>query len=164
MKAASENSPSAVQRYREELRESGFRPVQIWVPDLRKRTVADDCAKQSASIAPAPAEEGHGLNRGAVLNVTIDAAEAQVVVLQAPCFDRHGTILVARLTTNTTEAPLLRIPVRLKRPFRLKSPMKIMIDDLITLPVDDVLHHIGDIDKQTSMALTRALSLFVGIA
>ena len=36
-----------VQKHRTALRESGLRPVQIWVPDTRRAGFAQECRRQS---------------------------------------------------------------------------------------------------------------------
>ena len=43
----SETSAERVQKHREKLRKKGLKPVQIWVPDIRKKGFADECEKQS---------------------------------------------------------------------------------------------------------------------
>jgi hypothetical protein len=45
------HSSSAVDRYRQRMREQGFRPVQIWVPDTRSPAFIQECLRQSALIA-----------------------------------------------------------------------------------------------------------------
>ncbi|WP_045216033.1 antitoxin MazE family protein [Desulfonatronovibrio magnus] len=40
-----------VQKHREKLKQSGLRPVQIWVPDTRKEDFAEECRRQSLMIA-----------------------------------------------------------------------------------------------------------------
>lgn len=42
-----------VSRHRAKMRESGMRPIQIWVPDTRLPKFADECRKQSALAATA---------------------------------------------------------------------------------------------------------------
>ena len=42
-----------VQKYRQSMREAGFRPVQIWVPDTRRTDFARECERQSLLIAQA---------------------------------------------------------------------------------------------------------------
>jgi Protein of unknown function (DUF3018) len=37
--------------YRERLRASGLRPVQLWLPDTRSAAFARQCAAESAAIA-----------------------------------------------------------------------------------------------------------------
>jgi len=39
-----------VQKHRAVLRESGLRPVQIWVPDTRRVGFAEECRRQSLSL------------------------------------------------------------------------------------------------------------------
>jgi hypothetical protein len=39
-----------VQKHRAALRESGLRPVQIWVPDTRRTGFAEECRRQSLSL------------------------------------------------------------------------------------------------------------------
>lgn len=38
---------SNVQRYRERMRQAGFRLVQFWIPDTRARGFAAECRRQS---------------------------------------------------------------------------------------------------------------------
>ena len=40
-------SSERVQKHRTALRESGLRPVQIWVPDTRRASFAKECRRQS---------------------------------------------------------------------------------------------------------------------
>ena len=46
-----------VQKHRKNLRKSGMRPVQIWVPDTRRAGFAEECARQSALIKNDPQEK-----------------------------------------------------------------------------------------------------------
>ena len=39
-----------VQKYRQTLRASGLRPVQIWLPDTRQPGFSEECRRQSMSI------------------------------------------------------------------------------------------------------------------
>ena len=45
-----------VRKHREALRAAGLRPVQIWVPDTRRRGFAAECRRQSLSLRNDPAE------------------------------------------------------------------------------------------------------------
>ena len=42
-----------VQKHRAGLRAAGLRPVQIWVPDIRRPGFAEDCRRQSLLVAAA---------------------------------------------------------------------------------------------------------------
>lgn len=50
-----ENKPVAVakrvQKHRDELRAAGLRPIQLWVPDTRRRGFAAECRRQSKALA-----------------------------------------------------------------------------------------------------------------
>lgn len=39
-----------VHKYRAKLRAAGLRPVQIWVPDTRRKGFAEECRRQSLSL------------------------------------------------------------------------------------------------------------------
>ncbi|HEY2730271.1 MAG TPA: antitoxin MazE family protein [Polyangia bacterium] len=41
----------SVQRYRERMRDAGFRLVQMWIPDTRARGFAEECRRQSRAAA-----------------------------------------------------------------------------------------------------------------
>jgi len=43
----SASTSARVQKHRAALRESGLRPVQIWVPDTRRAGFAEECRRQS---------------------------------------------------------------------------------------------------------------------
>ncbi len=45
-----------VQKHRVGLRAKGLRPVQIWVPDTRRPGFAEECRRQSRTLANDPAE------------------------------------------------------------------------------------------------------------
>ena len=42
-----------VQKHRAGLRAAGLRPVQIWVPDIRRPGFAEECRRQSLLVAAA---------------------------------------------------------------------------------------------------------------
>ena len=45
-----------VQRHREGLRAAGLRPIQIWVPDTRRKGFAKECRRQSIMLQDDPEE------------------------------------------------------------------------------------------------------------
>lgn len=46
-----------VQKRRDALRAAGLRPVQIWVPDIRRPGFAEECRRQSLVVARADAAD-----------------------------------------------------------------------------------------------------------
>jgi hypothetical protein len=45
-----------VKQHRDGLRRAGLRPIQIWVPDIRRPGFADECARQSLKLRDDPDE------------------------------------------------------------------------------------------------------------
>lgn len=50
------SGPERARRYREKLRRSGLRQVQIWVPDTRDAEFAAECRRQSTLLRDDPQE------------------------------------------------------------------------------------------------------------
>ncbi|GAB2730050.1 antitoxin MazE family protein [Arthrobacter bambusae] len=40
-----------VREHRRRMREAGFRPIQVWVPDTRSKAFAEEAKRQSAIVA-----------------------------------------------------------------------------------------------------------------
>ena len=51
----------SVERYRERMRRSGLRLVQLWIPDTRARGFAEECRRQSRAAAKNKRAEGEVL-------------------------------------------------------------------------------------------------------
>ncbi len=45
-----------VQKHRAQLRAAGLRPIQIWVPDTRQSSFAEECRRQSLLLKNDPLE------------------------------------------------------------------------------------------------------------
>lgn len=50
------NVSERVNTYRQNLRNAGLRPIQIWVPDTRRPGFADECVRQSQSVRDSQGE------------------------------------------------------------------------------------------------------------
>ena len=46
-----------VRKHRAQLRKAGLKPVQIWVPDTKKKGFVTECRRQSRLIASDPKEK-----------------------------------------------------------------------------------------------------------
>lgn len=51
------NTAKRVEKHRRRLREAGLRPIQIWIPDTRKKGFAEECKRQSKLIRRDPQEK-----------------------------------------------------------------------------------------------------------
>ena len=47
-----------VNTYRARMRARGYRPVQLWLPDTRSRTVVDQIADQGVRVAESDSQDG----------------------------------------------------------------------------------------------------------
>ncbi len=56
VKTSKRSTALRVQKHRNALRASGFRPIQIWVPDTRKRGFQQECRRQSLLLRGDPQE------------------------------------------------------------------------------------------------------------
>ena len=61
-----------VQKHRQTLRRAGLRPVQIWVPDTRRPGFAEECRRQSLSLAANAAASAAAHADEAALHALLD--------------------------------------------------------------------------------------------
>ena len=52
------NSTQKMRQYRERLKASGLRPIQLWVPDVRSQKIIDEVRKQSVLVSSDSKEPG----------------------------------------------------------------------------------------------------------
>jgi len=52
------NSAQKMRQYRNRLRASGLRPIQLWVPDIRSQKIIDEVRKQSIRVS-SDSQESH---------------------------------------------------------------------------------------------------------
>jgi mRNA interferase MazF len=86
------------------------------------------------------------------------------VIVQDDGFDATQSITVCALTTNPTEAPLLRIPVEPNEGNGLRAPCRLMVDKITTVPKSKVGTRIGRLSEADVVRLNQALVVFLGLA
>lgn len=86
-----------------------------------------------------------------------------ILIVQDDRFDATDSITVCPLTTDSTEIPLLRIPLD-PEPTGLTRPSRIMVDKLTTMPRSRLGEHIGEVSAADMLALARSLIVFLGLA
>lgn len=87
-----------------------------------------------------------------------------VVIVQDDHFDATDSVTVCLITTDPTDAPLIRIPVSPSDLNGLQKPGRICVDKVSTTPRAKLGKRIGHLDDATMLALSRALIVFLGIA
>jgi len=45
------SAPEKTAKFRERLRAQGLRPIQIWVPDVRSKTLVEEVTRQSLGVS-----------------------------------------------------------------------------------------------------------------
>ena len=86
------------------------------------------------------------------------------VILQDDSFAATQSVTICLLTTDTTDAPLMRIPVEPSPTNGLREPSRLMIDKLTTVPRSRMGERLGSIDDAVLVQVARAVVVFLGIA
>jgi mRNA interferase MazF len=87
-----------------------------------------------------------------------------VVIIQDDRFDATASVTVCPLTTNPTDAPLIRIPIEPSPLNGLEQPSKLMVDKVTTMPRDSLRDQLGRLPEDDLIRLNRALIVFLGLA
>jgi mRNA interferase MazF len=68
------------------------------------------------------------------------------------------------LTSQLTDAPLLRLTVEPGQPSGLQQASQIMVDKLTTVRRSNLGQRIGRVDSKTMVAVEQSLAVFLGLA
>ncbi len=182
MTSGSKLKPSRikVRNHRERLRKQGLRPIQIWVPDVRSPAFRAEARRQSLAVAASPhAREDQAyvefdfrlalrMRRGEVWTVAGAGAYAgkprPVVVVQEDSFEDVDSLVVCPFTSNTTEAPLFRLPIEPNPANGLRAACCLMVDKLTAVPKLKMGRRVGSLDAADIIRLNRSILVFLGLA
>jgi mRNA interferase MazF len=87
-----------------------------------------------------------------------------VVIVQDDAFDATASITVCALTTDTTVAPLFRLPIEPGAGNGLRATCRLMVDKLTTMPKSRLGARIGRLDDEDLVRLNLATLVFLGLA
>jgi len=108
------------------------------------------------------------MKRGEIWTVAGGAAYAgkprPAVIVQDNRFDANDSIIVCPLTTDTTSAPIFRLPVEPTQVNGLQAPCRLMVDKLTAVPRTRLGRRLGSLAREEMKALNRALFVFLGLA
>jgi len=85
------------------------------------------------------------------------------VILQADVFDQTGSVTVVPFTTDPTEAPLFRLELAPDAVNGLRTPCRIMVDKITTVPRANLGLLVGQLGQEDMLRLNRATVAFLGI-
>ena len=86
------------------------------------------------------------------------------VIVQDDRFDATLSVTICVFTTDETDAPLFRLPVRPSEENGLRSQCRLMVDKLVTVPRERLGKKIGRLDDADIVRLNRAILVFLGLA
>lgn len=108
------------------------------------------------------------MKRGEIWTVAAGAGYAgkprPVVIVQDDRFDATDSITICAFTTDPTDAPLFRLPVEPSENNGLRSPCRLMVDKLTTVPKAKIGGRIGRLGEEDVVRLNRAMLVFLGMA
>jgi len=87
-----------------------------------------------------------------------------VVIVQDDRFDETASITICAFTTDSTDAPLFRLPVEPNERNGLRSPCRLMVDKITTVPKTKLGSCLGRLDDEDVLRLNRAMLVFLGLA
>jgi mRNA interferase MazF len=86
------------------------------------------------------------------------------VIVQDDSFDATDSITVCAFTTDPTEAPLFRLVVEPNERNGLRSPCRLMVDKITTVPKAKLGAQMGRLDDEDMLRLNQAMAVFLGMA
>lgn len=86
------------------------------------------------------------------------------VIVQDDSFDATASITVCPMTTNPTDAPLLRPAIEPSETNGLRAQCHLMVDKITTVPKTRVGARLGRLDDEDIVRLNRAVLVFLGLA
>ena len=87
-----------------------------------------------------------------------------VAILQDDRFDATNSITICPFTTDPTDAPMFRLPLHPNQRNGLRTPCRLMVDKITTVPKTKVRSHVGRLDDEDIVRLNRAVLVFLGLA
>lgn len=86
------------------------------------------------------------------------------VIVQDDRFDATASVTICALTTDPTEAPLIRLAIDANERNGLDAPSRLMVDKITTVPKSKVGTRLGELDAEDMVRLNRAMIVFLGLA
>ena len=107
------------------------------------------------------------MNRGELWTVsggTYAQKPRPALIIQDDLFAASESIILLPLTSQLTDAPLLRLTVEPGQLTGLESVSQIMVDKLTTVRRANLGRRVGRVDAKTMVAVEQSLAIFLGLA
>ena len=86
-----------------------------------------------------------------------------VVIVQGDHFDATDSLTVCAFTTDSTEAPLFRLPIETSDTNGFSEQCSLMVDKITTVRRSNLGRKIGELSRQDQVQLDRAMTVFLGL-
>jgi mRNA interferase MazF len=86
------------------------------------------------------------------------------IVLQDDAFAATASITVCPLTTQSVDAPLIRLPIEPSERNRLRTPSHVMVDKITTMSKKKLHEQLGRLSDEDMVRVNRAVVVFLGLA
>ena len=86
-----------------------------------------------------------------------------MVVIQADLFDATPSVTICPLTTDPTDAPLLRVPIDPDDKNGLHALSRVMVDKVVTVPRNRLGRRVGRLSDADQTQVDRGLLVFLGL-
>lgn len=87
-----------------------------------------------------------------------------VVIVQDDRFDATESVTVCAFTTDSTDAPLIRLPVEPDEVNGLRDRSSLMVDKITTVPRSKLGQRVGRLGDDDMVRMGRAVVVFFGLA
>ena len=87
-----------------------------------------------------------------------------VVILQDDRFSTTASVTVCPLTSDPTDAPLMRLPVEPTPANGLRTRSRLMVDKITTMSRQQIGRRLGRLGNDDVIRLNRAVFVFLGAA
>jgi mRNA interferase MazF len=107
------------------------------------------------------------VKRGDLVTIALSGSYGKprpALIIQSDLFDEHPSITILPVTGELRETPLFRVSVSPNEENGLRKRSQVMIDKAQTVPREKIGETFGRVDDTTTLAITRALAVFLGIA
>lgn len=108
------------------------------------------------------------MTRGEIWTAVDNAQHASnprpVVIIQNVQFEMLDSVTICGVTSDPTELPLFRVPIKPSQLNGLQFPSSIMVDKILTIRKAKLGHCIGRLEDRDIARLDQAIATFLGLA
>lgn len=107
------------------------------------------------------------MKRGDLITVALQGDLGKprpALLIQADVFAETSSVSILPITSDMTDAPLLRISLTPSETNGLRKPSQVMVDKPMTVKREKIDNTVGRLEAPEMLQIDRALALFLGIA